>query len=208
MLSGKRPVIKVEADYYTIINSPAITMRHPMIDIDINQYARTILSSPREVDPRFKPLFAIVTGMGRGKTRLLVELQRELNKQPTVYCVAVTFNGYWEQVLRPACIPRTFEPVKFHYAFNIVARILSMTYHASLSECEMWLINTLQRIDLQGASAADIIHECIKFIINQYRARGEEVDQFVLLVDECVAIEKSLDPVSYTHLTLPTIYSV
>ena len=90
------------------------------------------------------------------------------------------------------------DPVEFQYAVNVVARIISMNYHIPLREVELLLCPALKKLDIESVDALDFIHECVKYIIAQYRARGETIDQFVLLVDESVAT------VSYTHLTLPT----
>ncbi len=60
--------------------------------------------------------------------------------------------------MRPSCIPENFEPVKFSYVFNVVACIMSMTYHASFSDFEKWLIHALRRFDLQRPSSVEIVH--------------------------------------------------
>ena len=101
MLKERDPVMIITTDTYTIINDPHVTFKHPVIDVDISEYASRILSSNREASPRFKPLFAVVTGVGRGKTRTLVEIQRELNKKSNVLCHAMTFNSYWKEILYP-----------------------------------------------------------------------------------------------------------
>ena len=94
ILRDKVPVYKNETEAFLIINMPSQTMLHPIFDVDIDTYVSKVLSSTTEADTRFKPLFAVVTGMGRGKTRMLVEMQRKFNEKPNVFCLALTFNRY------------------------------------------------------------------------------------------------------------------
>jgi hypothetical protein len=94
ILRDKVPVYKKETEAFLIINKPRETMLHPIFDVDIDTYVSKVLSSTVDADPRFKPLFAVVTGMGRGKTRMLVEMQRKFNEKPNVFCLALTFNRY------------------------------------------------------------------------------------------------------------------
>ena len=87
-------MFKKKTEEYNIINGYRSTMLHPYIDVDIDHYVSNVLSSEPEADSRLKQLFAVVTGMGRGKTRMLVEMQRKLNEKPNVFCLAVTFNRF------------------------------------------------------------------------------------------------------------------
>ena len=71
-----------------------------------------------------------MSGVGRGKTRYLVELQKELRNTATVLCVAITFNGPWTSVpLTTDGKHLSSEQVNMKYAINIVSRIISMHYH-------------------------------------------------------------------------------
>ena len=94
ILFDKVPVFKKETEDYLLINSPSTTLQHPYLDGDIDKYVSKVLSSDAVADSRLKPLFAVVTGMGRGKTRMLVEMKRKLNEKPNVFCLALTFNGF------------------------------------------------------------------------------------------------------------------
>ena len=86
------------------------------------------------------------------------------------------------------------DPIEIQYAINVVARIISMNYHISLSKVVDFLFPALKKMDDESVDASDLIHECVKYIIAQYRANGHEIDQFVLEVDESVVIQESLDP--------------
>ena len=94
ILRDKVPVYKNETEAFLIINKPSETMLHPIFDVDIDTYVSKVLSSTTDADTRLKPLFAVVTGMGRGKTRMLVEMQRKFNEKSNVFCLALTFNRY------------------------------------------------------------------------------------------------------------------
>ena len=85
ILRDKVPVYKNETESFLIINKPSETMLHPIFDVDIDTYVSNVLSSPADADTRLKPMFAVVTGMGRGKTRMLVEMQRKFNEKPNVF---------------------------------------------------------------------------------------------------------------------------
>ena len=94
ILRDKVAVYKNETEAFLIISECNDTMLHPMFDVDIDLNVSTVLSSNRNAGARLKPLFAVVTGMGRGKTRMLVEMQRKFNEKPNVFCLALTFNRY------------------------------------------------------------------------------------------------------------------
>ena len=94
ILHNQIPVYKNETEDFLIINEPSETMRHDIFDVNITEYVSKVLSSNQNAGARLKPLFAVVTGMGRGKTRMLVEMQKEFNKNPKVFCLALTFNRH------------------------------------------------------------------------------------------------------------------
>jgi hypothetical protein len=68
-----------------------------------------------------------------------------------------------------------------------------MNYHIPLPNIDILLRRSFKTFDWESAVASDFIHECVKYIIAQYRAKGERIDEFVLLVDESVAIQEVLD---------------
>ena len=94
ILRDKVPVYKNETEAFLIINKPSETMLHSIFDVDIDTYVSKVLSSTTDADTRLKPLFAVVTGMGRGETRMLVIMQRKFNEKPNVFCLSLTFNRY------------------------------------------------------------------------------------------------------------------
>jgi hypothetical protein len=68
-----------------------------------------------------------------------------------------------------------------------------MNYHISLDDSSDLLLVIVGNLKIKSSTASDLIHECVKYIIAQYRAKGERIDEFVLLVDESVAIQRALD---------------
>ena len=193
ILRGKVPNYKSgEDDDNMIINAPIQTMQHPIIDVNITEYVSAILDSNKVSDFRLKPLFAVVTGMGRGKTRMLVELQKNFNQKENVLSFAITFNGDWGKIIK---LPYAFEyyQLTLEYSVNIVTRIISMCYHISLLKTETFVCNALKDLDIDETTPSDLIRECILYIVNQYRLSNPKVDQFVLLVDESLKIQQLLD---------------
>jgi hypothetical protein len=165
-------------------------MRHPVIDVDIESYVSKVLSSQSVADGRLKPLFAIVTGMGRGKTRTLVELKKRLNVVPHVLCLAITFNNL---ILRPDA-PSSFFTLSFQYAVNIIARIISVNYQIPYDlKFVSKLLAAISKLHPDSYSESDLIRELVKYMINQYTSSGKIITQFVLLVDESVRIQEELD---------------
>ena len=94
ILRDKVPVYINKTEDFLIISEFNETMRHDIFDVNITEYVTKVLSSNQNAGARLKPLFAVVTGMGRGKTRMLVEMQKEFNKKPNVFCLALTFNRH------------------------------------------------------------------------------------------------------------------
>jgi hypothetical protein len=110
----------------------------------------------------------------------------------------------WTKILKLPDSRNYLDPIEIQYAINVVARIISMNYHISLSKVEHFLFPALKKMDDESVDASDLIHECVKYIIAQHRANGHEIDQFVLEVDESVEIQERLDPDNRLdiHLTL------
>lgn len=172
---------------YLIINDPSITMTHSLIGLDIVEIANLILTDDSMSSTRLKDLFAIVTGIGRGKTRLLVEIEIELRKRLNVFPIAITFNHYW--------IPDSiaFNNSKLNYAAAIVSRMISVYYRISHFESQEQTNAMIRELSLQPMHAHLFIRSCIRHLIEQMRDAGLIVEHFVLLVDESFKIERFLN---------------
>ena len=102
------------------------TSKHPALGLNIEEASVIIKSRDINLGKRDIPLYAIVSGVGRGKTRYLFELQRELKNYATVLCIAITFNSDWTDIKRPLNTDRysSREQLDMEYAVNIVSRII------------------------------------------------------------------------------------
>ena len=199
MLTDKELEFKAEeVEKFLIINAPSITLKHDMINSAIDVHVQKIMSNRNKVpDSRLKNLFAIVTGMGRGKTRTLVEITRKINGgSSTNLCVAITFNHYWSEIIGIGKVINGLElDKKMIYAINIVARIISMTYQISFTSVEDLMLEGIRSLATISASTpADLIRSCIQYIVQKHRDNGHSIADFVLLVDEPVKISDRLDP--------------
>ena len=83
-------------DFTCIIDSPEITLDHPMFDFNITEQAEEILSAARSIGGKRKSMHALMSGRGTGKTRTVCEVRREL-LQSHYHCLplAITFNSNW-----------------------------------------------------------------------------------------------------------------
>ena len=102
MLTDKQLKFKAEeVEEFLIIDEPKETLKHDIIDADIVGHMQKIMSNGKLCpSPKLKNMFAIVTGMGRGKTRTLVEIMRVINKgNSSNLCVAITFNHNWSKII-------------------------------------------------------------------------------------------------------------
>ena len=171
---------------------------HDVFDVDIAGHVDKISKSQPTADSRYKDLFAIVTGMGLGKTRALIEIKNEINKKNKSFCLAITFNHFWGYIIAEEGMwnNKLRLPYRFIYAVNIVARIISMNYRISYRDTKKMLssgISSLSSNDRSDSRASSLINECIHFIVEQYQVNyNHPIQEFVLLVDESVSIHEKL----------------
>ena len=178
---------------FVIINNPSKTLGHKMMGMDIEGLAKQILSYNEQCS-RENPLFAIVTGVGRGKTRTLVELNKELNKNKGVLSIPITFNHNWGKILKPTSSNAV------NYALAIVSRIISMHYHCPLDDVHRKLGKRLQEYDFDDEDAIIMIQDCIRCIVSEERKKDRHISKFVLLVDESKRCEDVLGNDVHSYL--------
>ena len=175
MLGEKNPS-DIDSVDFTIMSSPKRTSKHPALGLNIEEASVIIKSRDINLESRDIPLYAIVSGVGRGKTRYLVELQKELRNTASVLCVAITFNHYWTDIKRPFNTERysSREQLDMEYAVNIVSRIISMHYHIPFDNAyEMLRTHGVLSIDEDSSYNKPklLIMKCVEFIVNQCRER-------------------------------------
>jgi len=185
------------------------------LGIDIRKEADDVCSTFRDVqghnyvfDSRVIPLHAVVTGVGRGKTRYLVELQEELNQRPKVLCVAITFNNMWEQIFFPPTLGNnpTPEDISMIYAVNIVARIFSMQFRLEVTDAykliqNVFLVNPGENLK----SPISLIQDCVRYVVERSAASihgNGTIKRFVLLADESKKVQDELQMRSSTPISV------
>jgi hypothetical protein len=199
ILGDKVPQFKNnETDDFLITGDRGMTLMHDVFDVDIAGHVDKISKSRPTAGSRSKDLFAIVTGTGRGKTRTLIEIKKEINKKPTSFSLAITFNHLWANIIAEEGMwnNKLRLPSRFIYAVNIVARIISMNYRISYGDTKKLLytsVSSLSSNDTTDDDASSFINECVQFIVEQYRVKyNHPIQEFVLLVDESVSIHEKL----------------
>eukprot|EP01031_Cornospumella_fuschlensis_P043432 gene43432-53095_t len=186
-----RPGDEVDNIHGLIINSPSITMRHEYLGVNISAVSERILSERSVYSGRTKPLFALVTGMGRGKTRFCVELDKDLKKRGDVVSVPITFNSPWMEIIRE------FNSNDVNYAINIVIRMLSVYYLIDYDVAVYRVLPMLQshRKTLQEHFASfpgKFIRAAVQHMVEEQVAAGRDINHFVLIVDESAKAEEEL----------------
>lgn len=171
---------------FTIINAVDITMRHPILGVDVQSIVERIMRSYSKPDSRLKPMFALVTGMGRGKTRLLVELDKEFKKYESVLSIPITYNHRWEYIIED------FPDARLNYAVSIVSRMFSMHYRLPLETVDKVVVSIVHEVGGPDSSSKALIQNSIRFLVNQLRSSGRDIKHFVLLMDESMRVEELL----------------
>ena len=112
----------IDDPMYQIINNPSKTLKHPLIDVDMESIVHKVFNGHGEDEQNSrKPMVAVVTGMGRGKTRLLVEIDRTIrNKYPDTISIAITFNGQTSLIRQ-----QPFSTMDINYVLAITSRMIS-----------------------------------------------------------------------------------
>lgn len=130
-------------------------------------------------------MYAIVTGMGRGKTRTLLEIDRALKLHREIVSIAVTFNRNFKNSNR-------FPNPRINYLHAIVSLIIATHYRvpsgnaAKFAECIISdILDSMRKVGLEVADEelSRIISGLVHHIVVEQR-RYRDVDRFVLLLDE------------------------
>ena len=176
-----------------LIDSPSITMSHPVIDFDTNRSCNIILKSAKEPpSSRWKPVLAVVRGMGSGKTRCFEEIRRELLRRPGVLPLGITFNSgqnidgseyLWGNNHQTA------------FAFMIIARCCSVLFDKDFDDMRNLITRELPRLNTGGMKkiGRDTIDEFLRFVVAKVRSQGRDVNDVVVIIDEVVKAEDGLN---------------
>eukprot|EP01033_Poteriospumella_lacustris_P015652 gene15652-11201_t len=131
-----------------------------------------------------------MAGMGKGKTRFFVELEKALNQrsEQDVVAVAITFDGRFSDV-------EMFDEddPTMSMAVEVVLRTLTMAY--SIAKFDVFrkqftkALRCLQSRD--SVNYVQLLQECIAFIVEDVRSSGRPCKKFVLLIDEPMNLVES-----------------
>lgn len=181
-------------DRILIIDSPKVTMAHPLINYDV-QAAKASVMEACELEPAEKPLIAVLRGIGGGKTRTTVELWTELNKDPKVLALAITFNSQWT-VRKGECeeyFPLTDREERFRlskacYVWMVISRMASVFFNAELLQMQSQLESVIATaiVDPEG-----LLRSFVTFLTS--RIAEQDITHFVLLVDETAALSRTVE---------------
>lgn len=190
---------KTPREDFLIINAPEVTLQHALLNVDMKEVMRTIFEvCDVAPDSRSKPLIAVFTGMGRGKTRLVAEVDTEIETTPelaaSTLSLAITFNHKWNDIYLLRSNDKNKIPA-VEYAFAIVARVFSMYFRVPLREVHVDL-----KVALEGVSDADlekhceqVIQESVRVVVRHCReSGGRPITRVVFSVDESVKAENAL----------------
>lgn len=171
-----------------IINSPSITLANPLLGVDLSLLSKTVFDTAcRPPGYRTKPLLVTVRGTGGGKTRLLEEIRRDLQRNHSVLPIAITFNGYTD-----------FDNIEFHVpsaavsaTLSIIARMASAFYDQSFRSVKDAMSEALPRRQ-HKLHATDLYTAFVQLMRQQMQDAGCPVEIFVLMIDETVRLQSQL----------------
>jgi hypothetical protein len=163
---------------------------YPLIGFNVIQAVDSILETSK-TDSR-KNVLAITRGMGGGKTRALVEINKQLLQLPNVFPMAITFNSRWKKVNWEL----DMSPKKV-FVYQLVIRMLSIFYGKPLLVLDNHYLRQTLRENIQlvpdndTAFMFDILHQTIVHMsrkLQHARENGQTIDTFVLMIDETVKL--------------------
>lgn len=163
----------------TIIDNPDFTLKQPYIDSAfIDHYTDAIATAENPPGPKTNPLWVTMAGMGKGKTRFFVELEKALNQREGVFAVAITFGSGWIKKFDK-------NDDSMSIAVEVVLRMLTMTYSVEgFDHFRNEFTEALRGFQSrQGVSYDELLQECAIFIVEDVQ-RSRPCNKFVLLLDE------------------------
>ena len=175
-----------------IINSPSVTMGHPIIDFDVKGNCDMILDAAESrPDCRSKSLVAVVRGMGSGKTRCLEEIRRELLLRQGVLPIGITFNAGRDIIVDELTWGGDYCT---SFALMVLARCASALYDINLERMRQLMLTALVKLDFTGFNYVgySLIDMFLRSVVSNERSRGKRIDYVVIIVDEVVKTEVKL----------------
>jgi hypothetical protein len=169
-------------------------MSHNFID-DNGAFPRTIaeINDVLKIDPdaRMKPLLATVKGSGGGKTRLLEETRRALNKREDTLAIGVTFNSNTTYSVGENRISETDTlPLHFDAVLSVMTRIVAVLYQEPFDDVINAFSESAHNLDRKklytDRNLAKFFRSFLNAVMDTLVARdhGGKLKNLVLLVDE------------------------
>jgi hypothetical protein len=169
-------------------------MEHPLIDFDISAAREALFEvCERDPDPRSKPLVAVLRGAGGGKTRTTVDLWLDLNSQPNVLAVAITFNHNWtvnaKEISHYSTKPDATNPEARAnmgcacYVHMLIARMASVFFGNDIGAIQLQL-NYQAFVSLAQENPLNLLRSFVSYLVLRIQRK---ITHFVLLVDETAA---------------------
>ena len=183
VLSSKQRVINVDTRPLSIIDSPSRTLKQPYLNPSlVTHWADVIATDESRIGDRTTPLYATLAGKGKGKTRFVVELEKELNQSDDVFALAITFNNKWTTITR-----FDKEDDDMSMTVEVVLRMLTMAYGIEkfdpLRDLFTDLLSRVLSHD-RNVDSAQLLRTCVECIVEDVRRSKPGCNRFVLLVDE------------------------
>jgi hypothetical protein len=142
-----------------------------------------------------KSVLAIARGAGGGKTRALMEINKQLLQKSHVFPMAITFNSRWNHVdWKPKL------PYEKDFVYQIIVRMLSIFYgHLPKELHDRYLMKLREDLLLvpEGYSnlMSDLLHQTVVHMARKLQnARNDDqtIDTFVLMIDETVELADTM----------------
>ena len=189
-------IIKSETGLPCIINCPEVTMSNPYInDESLSKCLQQIKEALEErSDSRIKSVLAVIIGSGGGKTRLLEECRRRLNKEDVGNVViAVTMNCNTMYSFSRERYFKGSNNLPLSMILSILSRVLMVTHDLSFEDSRDIIKSNLLCLDIQSSSNKLVFffRSAIRRIIRSIEtATGYPLKRLVLMVDEVMMIKE------------------
>ena len=179
-----------------IINDPDFNMKIPLVDFDVNlNVDRLIEGAKMTPDRRDKPLFAIVRGMGGGKTRAFEEIRRETFRRKGCLPIAITFNCDWlitsDEIIE---FQNKTASNKMSFLLAVFVRVASIFYDISFSEAYDTVLDSPifdQLLKHYKSRPMFLIPDFITYMLGI--CNRTDIDTIIFLVDEIVRVTEQFD---------------
>lgn len=210
--SFQRDHLHTRKDYTCIIDTPEVTLGHPMLDFNATQEAESILRGADATAGNRKSFHALMSGRGTGKTRTICELRAELLKNHfNCLPVAITFNFHWKEFyFRSATGDATKKSTLMNLALDIVIRMASILYGKEPIDLLPIMKRKGNLSQLKSLSSIDLITGFIEHAVSRVRMKGKEVNYFIFLIDESLRFTTGIKGDAFTdsrRALLETIFS-